>query len=76
MGQGVAVCKTGGFAYPGSNPGPATGFHRSKPVTRDCVTGFSLPREQLPGPSAVSRGLRVAGSTHRRASAEIASDAI
>ena len=33
--------KTVGSAYVGSNPTPATHFRRSKPVTLDCVTGFT-----------------------------------
>jgi hypothetical protein len=45
--RGVAVCKTVGSAYVGSNPTPATRFRRSKPVTLDCVTGFSRERERL-----------------------------
>ena len=36
----VAVCKTVGSAYVGSNPTPATRFRSSEPVTLDCVTGF------------------------------------
>ena len=54
-----AVCKTVGSAYVGSNPTPATHLRRSKPVTRDCVTGFSVPNERLRKRSAVSRGLCV-----------------
>ncbi len=55
----MAVCKTVGSAYVGSNPTPATHLRRSKPVTLDCVTGFDAQRERLYGPSAVSRGLCV-----------------
>jgi len=33
------VCKTVGFAYSGSNPGPATQKPRSEPVAQSCVTG-------------------------------------
>jgi hypothetical protein len=40
IGLGVAVCKTVGSAYVGSNPTPATHLRRSEPVTRCCVTGF------------------------------------
>ena len=57
--QAGAVCKTVGSAYVGSNPTPATHLRRSKPVTLDCVTGFSAERERLREPSAVSRGLCV-----------------
>ena len=58
-GCGVAVCKTVGSAYVGSNPTLATRLRRSEPVTLECVTGFSAERERLHGPSAVSRGLCV-----------------
>jgi hypothetical protein len=51
-----AVCKTVGSAYVGSNPTPATNFRRSKPVTRDCVTGFSRERERLRRPLALGVG--------------------
>jgi hypothetical protein len=54
-----AVCKTVGFAYPGSNPGPATRSRSSEPVTLDCITGSCVQRERLRRPSAVSRGLWV-----------------
>ena len=54
--QAGAVCKTVGSAYVGSNPTPATSFRRSKPVTLDCVTGFSRERERLRRPSALSCG--------------------
>ena len=55
-GQAGAYCKTVGFAYPGSNPGPATSFRSSEPVTLDCVTGFSRERERFSRPSALSCG--------------------
>ena len=56
VGMGGAVCKTVGSAYVGSNPTPATRFRRSKPVTLDCITGFSRERERFIRPSAVSVG--------------------
>ncbi len=70
--QAGEVCKTVGSAYVGSNPTPATHFRRSKPVTLNCVTGFSRERERFSRPSAVSRGLCVG---RLRQSAGIASDA-
>src|SRR5580658_1929447 len=66
-----AVCKTVGSAYVGSNPTPATRFRRSKPVTLDCVTGFSRERERLRRPSAVSVGYAWAGSGRRPASGRL-----
>ena len=57
--QAVAVCKTVGSAYVGSNPTPATQKPRSEPVTPDGVTGFSAQNERLQKPSALFRGLCV-----------------
>jgi hypothetical protein len=74
--QAGAVCKTVGSAYVGSNPTPATRFRRSKPVTLDCITGFSRERERFIRPSAVSVGYAWAVSGHGQAWAQIASDAI
>jgi hypothetical protein len=54
--QAGAVCKTVGFAYPGSNPGPATSFRSSEPVTQSCVTGFPPQSERLRRPSAFGFG--------------------
>jgi len=54
--QAGAFCKTVGSAYVGSNPTPATSFRRSRPVTRDCVTGFSRERERLRRPLALGVG--------------------
>jgi hypothetical protein len=55
----LAVCKTVGSAYVGSNPTPATHLRRSKPVTPDGVTGFCVQNERLRKPSALFRGLCV-----------------
>ena len=55
-GQAGAVCKTVGSAYPGSNPGPATSFRRSEPMTLDCVSGSFVQRERLHRPSAFGCG--------------------
>src|SRR6266498_3943592 len=51
--------KPAACAYVGSNPAPATQNPRSKPVTRNCVTGFCVQRERFIGPSAAFRGLCV-----------------
>jgi hypothetical protein len=54
--QAGAVCKTVGSAYVGSNPTPATHLRRSKPVTLDCVTGFSHERKRFSRPLAFGCG--------------------
>src|SRR5713226_1758301 len=47
---GQTVCKTVGYAYPGSNPGPATQKPRSEPVTRNCVTGSDAESKRFRRP--------------------------
>jgi hypothetical protein len=66
--EAVAVCKTVGSAYVGSNPTPATRFPSSKPVTRDCVTGFYVQSERFRRPLALVCGPRM-GQIRRSATA-------
>jgi len=74
--QAGAVCKTVGSAYVGSNPTPATHLRRSEPVTLECVTGFRRKGSGYTDRRLCPVGYAWAGSGHRPASADIASDAI
>jgi hypothetical protein len=57
------VCKTVGFAYPGSNPGPATRFPRSGPWHTRCTGG---PTRNGSGPRHCSHCLLAGVSAGQR----------